>query len=133
MTLLIFMFMHKFFNKKINQEKKISLMASQSYLHKFLSQYEEMSLEESIPKTQASSYMQKQYVKIMILEQEAYWIKDNQLYKANLINGEIDNDTTHQVDTISMNDVELKKTMFVVEKLTEGAKNDPSSSGESQL
>ena len=131
--MFIFIFTHRYFNKIINKEKKFVLKTSQSYLYKFLSNYERMQEERASAETQASKYLQQQYVKVMIYDNAAYWIKDNQLYSAKLINGEIDSDTTHQVDTISMNDVELKKMMFVVEKLTGGMTNDSSSSGESKF
>jgi hypothetical protein len=55
----------------------------------------------------------------MIVENEAYWIKDNQLYVADFDNGNINSDSTREVDTMAMSAVELEKTMFIVEKLSE--------------
>lgn len=83
----------------------------------------------SFKETQASKYLQSLYIRVMVLENEAFWIKDNALYTANLVDGEVDKNTTRKVDTMTMNKVELEKTMFIVEKLREGQDHDNGSTG----
>ena len=79
--------------------------------------------------TQARKYMKQAWVRVVILDDNAYWIKDNALYVAELVDGAVDKESTKRVDTMSMNKVELDKTMFVVEKLREGRGDENSSSG----
>ena len=76
-------------------------------------------MEKKNKPTQSSDYAKKNSIKVMFIQDKAYWIKDNQLYTADVVNGEVDKFTTKEVDTMTMNDVELKNTMFIVEKLTE--------------
>ena len=57
-------------------------------------------------------------------DDRAYWIKDNTFYEANLVDGEVDKNTTKVVDTMTMDKVELDKMAFIVQKLTEGTRND---------
>jgi len=110
-------------NKIVRQtvgKSKISFEITQSYLFKLLSDYNEKMLDEKpLPETQSYKHVKNQYIRIMIVEDEAYWIKDNQLYVAKFENGTIDTDSTTEVDTMSMSKVELERTMFIVETLRE--------------
>jgi hypothetical protein len=81
-------------------------------------------LPKPIKKTQSSDHREKDEIRVIIIENEAYWILNQTLYVAKLIDGIVDNDTTTKVDTMTMNDVQLEKTQFIVQKLTEGKGND---------
>jgi hypothetical protein len=74
--------------------------------------------------TQTMKYIKENIVRILFLEGMAYWIDGNRLMEAIASNGEIDYSTEIEVDTMNMNDVQLKRTMFIVEKLREGLNND---------
>jgi hypothetical protein len=74
--------------------------------------------------TQSFLNDQKNSQKIIMTEDRAYWIKDNTFYEAQLIDGEVDKNTTKVVDTMTMDKVELDKMAFIVQKLTEGTRND---------
>jgi len=78
---------------------------------------------------QSRSFVEKSYVRVLVLEDSAYWIKDNALYTAKIIEGAVDKETTQKVDTMTMSKVELDRTMFIVEKLREGLDNDNGSAG----
>jgi len=109
-------------NKVIRQavtKSEFNFQISQSYLFKLLSEYEQDRTVGETPETQSFKHLKDQYTRIMIVEDEAYWIKDNQLYVANFDGGSIDTESTREVDTMSMSTVELEKTMFIVEKLSE--------------
>jgi hypothetical protein len=126
-TLFSIVVLNRIFSKQIKKSTKMNLPVTQSYLHKFLSTYGTAHDSEEL-KTQSAKFIRDQHVKVMIVEDEAYWIHNNQLYVARYENGEVDNLTTEKVDTISMNSLQLEKTIFIVERLTEG-KDDSSSSG----
>jgi hypothetical protein len=105
--------------KKSLSKNKIRLKRSQSHLYKHLSDISLKDIEKANKEKQSGKYLKKYSVKVMIVENKAYWIKDNQLYVADCTRGDIDGDSTSKVDTMAMDAVELEKTMFIVEKLSE--------------
>jgi hypothetical protein len=92
-------------------------------------------LERLKPKeTQASKYEKSLLVRVMVVEGEAYWIKDSVVYQAHLDQEEnIDKESTKVVDIINMDDIQLKKIMFIIDKLTEGLDDDSSNTGNTIL
>jgi hypothetical protein len=105
--------------RKNLSKNKIKIRRSQSYLYKLLSDIELNNIQKSNKEKQSDKYLKKYSIKVMIVEDKAYWIKDNQLYVADCSSGDIDSDSTSKVDTMAMDAVELEKTMFIVEKLSE--------------
>jgi len=87
----------------------------------------DMSNIKKIKNTQSLDYERKINVKIIILDNYAYWIKENQFYKAEMVNNLIDPDTTTTVDTIGMDSIQLDKMLFIMDKLREGLDNDSGS------
>lgn len=87
----------------------------------------DMSNIKKIKNTQSLNYERKINVKIIILDNYAYWIKENQFYKAEMVNNLIDPDTTTTVDTIGMDSIQLDKMLFIMDKLREGLDNDSGS------
>lgn len=79
--------------------------------------------------TQSGDYRQSSYVRVIILDDYAYWIKDQALYVAEIVDGFVNKETTRRVDTMTMDKVELDKTMFIVEKLREGLDDEDSGTG----
>jgi len=75
-------------------------------------------------KTQSRNLMAKDELRFVFVDSLAYWIKDNCFYQADVVDGKIDDFSKKKVDTMGMNKVELDKMFFIVQKLTEGKKND---------
>jgi hypothetical protein len=69
-------------------------------------------------------------MKIMIVKDRAYWIKDNTFYVATVVDGQVNKETAKEVDTMAMSKVELDEMMFIVEKLRED-NNDSRGPGKS--
>lgn len=84
-------------------------------------------------KTQATDYIESSYVRVVILDGSAYWIKDHVLFTAEVSDGVVAKETTRRVDTMAMTKVELDKTLFIVEKLREGLDNDNGSTRKPKL
>jgi len=81
-------------------------------------------------KTQSKMHNSKVNIKVIIMDNQAYWIKDNAFYTASVrIDGNVDKDTTRVVDTMSMNSVQLDKMMFIIDRLREEAFDDRGGSG----
>jgi hypothetical protein len=79
--------------------------------------------------TQSSKFVEDSYIRVVIVESSAYWIKDQALYTADVSEGAVDKSTTRRVDTMAMDKVQLDKTLFIVEKLREGLNNDRGGTG----
>jgi hypothetical protein len=84
-------------------------------------------------KTQATKHVDKDKVTVLILEDNAYWIKDNSVYQGIMINGNVDQENIKKLDTMDMDKVELNKLSYIVEMLTKGEKNDRSNPGYPKL
>ena len=125
---LITLLIMAYFSKRTRQvmSKKLkSVQLSQSYIDSLVSQkILDVLLPPEKKKTQSTNHFKKDEVRVIVIEGEAYWIVNQTLYVANLVDGTVDNDTTRKVDTMTMDDVQLEKTQFIVQKLTEGKGND---------
>jgi hypothetical protein len=79
--------------------------------------------------TQSEKHYNDTNVKVIIVENEAYWIKGNIFFKAKMVNNLIDPESTEQVDTMSMDKVQLEKMLFIMDKLREGISDDSRGTG----
>ena len=125
---LITLLIMTYFSKRTQQvmsKKPKGVQISQSYIDSLVSQkILDVLLPPEKKKTQSTNHFKKDEVRVIVIEGEAYWIVNQTLYVANLVDGTVDNDTTRKVDTMTMDDVQLEKTQFIVQKLTEGKGND---------
>ena len=104
---------------------------SQSHIHNLIKPFVPYNPTRPVKESQAIKHKQSQFLKIMVLDGLAYWIKDSALYVAEIDGGKVNPETTKKVDTMSMSKVELDKVIFVVEQLTEGQGNDSGNTGKS--
>lgn len=124
MAILVF---DKIVKNKIVTVKQLKLKNSQSHIHSMMAPVLPLLeiLEKIKPKpTQASEHLRKQMVRVLVSEGYAYWIKENVVYSAEVIDDEIDSNHAKVVDIMAMDDIELKRITFIIEKLTEGAEDD---------
>lgn len=89
--------------------------------------------EEYLPDTQSRKHLYESGMRVVIYNDNAYWLQNNIFYTAKLKNGIVDQETQKVVDTMSMSKVELKEIEYIVYKLTEGIDNDSSNSGNEKL
>jgi hypothetical protein len=73
-----------------------------------------------IKKTQSIDYVQKTNVRAIVVDDQIYWIAGNEFYTADVVDGNVEENTTRLVDTMTMDKVQLNKIMFIVDKLREG-------------
>lgn len=130
-TLAVFISANLILRNAARTAQRAQIRYSQSHVQRLISpilEYVPDVLEEKIPR-QSNNFVKDSYTRVIILDDNAYWIRDQALYTAELFDGMVNKETTRRVDTMAMNKVELDKTMFIVEKLREGLDNDSSSSG----
>jgi hypothetical protein len=127
------------FNRAMSKESADSVSIpvvrySQSHIYSLLKPYLEYAPEPAKQvNTQSLNYYKKIYVRILVSNNKAYWIKNNVFYTAEFKEGMVDKDTTKEVDTMSMTKTELDQMMFIVEKLQEGSNDDNWNPGKSYL
>lgn len=130
-TLLTLLFLrHSLREDKLPKIKKISYR--QSNVFEIVRPYVDFGLGPIVVReTQAIRHEKESSLRVLFIENRAYWIKDNSLLVSEVIDGQIDGENAKIVDTMSLNKVELEQIVFIVEKLTEGTKNDGGRTGES--
>jgi hypothetical protein len=125
-TTLILFYIYLLRNK-ISSNKKV--IVSQSML---LYRYKRLDKKPRRLKTKTQSTIQhdKTNIRVIILDNNAYWIKDNMFYKAPLVNELIDKESAEQVDTMGMDKVQLEKMLFIMDRLREGIGDDSRGPGD---
>lgn len=109
---------------------KYTIRHTQSNTHSLIAPFIPVTyFDESPTVTQARKHRQATQVRIVFFENKAYWIANNGFVEADVVGGEIQEETQRSVDIMSMDKIELDKMMFIVEKLTEGQINDSGSAG----
>lgn len=132
-TLIAIFFIKKYLTEKVNVKIKPIRFSQSRALELSIDIIENAIQPIEVSKTQSVIHYRNNTIKILILEKLAYWIKENSLYVADIIDGEIDHDSTRQVDTMDMDKVQLEKMIYIVEQLREGMPNDSWDSGQSQF
>lgn len=131
LSAFVFIYIISYCQKKYNIFYEISLRhlkPSQSHNHNLL--YLAQPIENNIKKTQSKLHDAKTNIKVIIMDNQAYWIRDNVFYTADMsIDGNVNKDSTRTVDTMNMNSVQLDKMMFIIDKLREEAFYDRGGSG----
>ena len=80
--------------------------------------------------TQSQKHIQKNMLRVVIAEGNAYWIVNNVFYTANAINGRVDEKTIKPLDIENMPTKELNKMLSILDDLKQGVgPNDSSSTG----
>ena len=120
-----------FLVKKLEPATKISTLEySQSHIYELMRPYLPDIPPPEIGTTQSTNYLKQTYMRIMVVKDKAYWLKDNGVYVADVVDGEINKDEARKVDTMTMSKVELDEMLFIIEKLREDD-NDSRSTGKS--
>jgi hypothetical protein len=78
--------------------------------------------------TQSQKHVQKNMLKVVITEGQAYWILDNVFYTANAINGRVDESTVKPLDIENLSKKDLDKMLSILDDLRKGMKSDDSGS-----
>jgi hypothetical protein len=124
-TILLVLFTYVF----ASRDKNSTHIISQSMLLYRFNMGKKYS-RKIINRTQSKKHYDKTNVKVIILDNQAYWIKDNIFYKAPIDGQSIDKESAEEVDTINMDKVQLDKMLFIMDKLREGINDDSRGSGD---
>jgi len=131
-TMLVYLIASKVIKKEIREEEDIlKITYSQSHIYEMMAPFLKYAppLEEFLPR-QSENFLKNAYMKVMIVKNKAYWIKDNIFYVTDVVDGQVAKSEARKVDTMAMSRVELEEMLFIVEKLRED-NNDNRGSGKS--
>jgi kynurenine formamidase len=119
-TAITIFFTYRWLIKNAAPLKSLKVVATQSRTNELIKKI--LIPDQSFPKatSQAMKHFDSRSVRVLIIDSQAYWITDNTVFAADVVNGEVQKDTAKEVDTMDMDKVQLKKMIFIVEKLKEG-------------
>jgi hypothetical protein len=123
-TLVVLFFIAKIFyntNKTIVHKNKFRY--SQSHIHSIVSPFlGSLNIEKKKVDKQSIKHYNKNNLRVIIVDGEAFWVRDNVFYSAQITPEGIDDSTTKVVDIISMDKVQLDKMLFIIDQLNDGKK-----------
>lgn len=130
-SVTIFLFLFGSFLARLSHKYNypLKVKASQSRTHHMMAPVTINVMPLKDLKTQATDHYDSKQVRVLMTETNAYWIANNALHTADIVDGSVVEDSTKKVDMMGMSKVELEEMIFIVEKLTEGKSNDRWSSG----
>lgn len=114
------LFSYRIVEQYKSRSKTLKLIVSQSRTNEFIKRI--LIPDTSFPPatSQSMKHFDSLHVRILIVDNKAYWISNNAVFSADVVNGEVEKESTTEVDTMGMDNVQLKQMMFIVEKLKEG-------------
>lgn len=111
-----------------------NIVYSQSTIHEIIKPYIPSNFLEKPKKlSQAEMHAEKNTIKVIFVEDKAYWVSNNIFYAAEAINGNVDTDTAEPVNTQDITKTEVDKLLFILDNLKNGSKNDSGGSGNQRL
>ena len=101
---------------------------SQSDIHNLLKYFFSLNIDnnEKHP-SQLTKRKEKDMIKVIVMENQAYWVSDNTFYVAKAFEGEVLPDTAEPVDIESMSRKDIDKMLFILDNLKNGKDKDDSS------
>jgi hypothetical protein len=104
------------------------IVTTQSSLHQIVKHFIPKDLFD-LPKrnSQAMKHLSKHNLKVMIVEDQAYWVHNNMFYRAETINGFVDPESVQPIDTNNMSKRDIDKMLFILDNLKNGNSDDSSS------
>jgi len=112
---------------KRNKRFFAKVVYSQSDIHQIVRHFLPKDLfEMPKPVSQARKHVSKNTVRVLIIEDQAYWVHDNMFYIADTAEGLVNADTVRPVDTHNMSKRDIDKMLFILDSLKNGNSDDSS-------
>lgn len=96
----------------------------QSDIHKIVKNFYYTEKPGVNKKTQMDKMLEQNSVNVMIIDDKAYWVLKNVFYTADIVNGDVDPETTRPIDTSDMSMSDINKMLFILDKLGDGNNDD---------
>jgi len=106
------------YSQKLRSEGVKSIMKSQSSIYNITKDFiPKKSKQGELTSSQSKNYVSEQLIRIIAIDDKAYWVKDNKFFTAELLDGKINHDSTQEVNTINMSQKDLDKMLFILDRL----------------
>jgi hypothetical protein len=107
---------------------------TQSSIHQIVKSFLPKDLFE-VPKmlSQSRKHVRNNTVKVLIIEDSAYWVHNNMFYVADTLDGAVDSETVRPVDTNNMSKRDIDKMLFILDSLKNGNSDDSSGAWNDRL
>lgn len=79
--------------------------------------------------SQLQKRREKSTLKVLVVEDQAYWVASNIFYVANVEDGAPVPESAKPVDTTNMSKKDVEKMLFILDNLRSGNRNDSGSTG----
>jgi hypothetical protein len=100
---------------------------TQSDIHKIVKNFIPNDLfEKPKPLSQARKHLKNNTVRVLIIEDHAYWVHDNMFYTADTVEGLVNPETVRPIDTNNMSNRDIDKMLFILDSLKNGNSDDSS-------
>lgn len=137
LAMAVFYFFNRNQSTDINTKSIMpKIFLSQAYVYNLIKPalpvLEIISKQDAV-QSQSSKHEESKFTKVLVLEDTAYWISNNQVFSAEILNNHIDPESASAVDIMGMDKIQLDKMIFIIDKLTEGMNNDRSDSGNKEF
>ena len=81
------------------------------------------------PSSQSKKHIEKNMIRVIMLEGKAYWVANSVFYVSETVNGDPDLETARPIDTNSMSKDEINKMLFILDSLRSGVSDEGSGTG----
>jgi hypothetical protein len=126
MTVVVTYFVVRFKSKDITPHRPsgIRISYSQSAIHETIKGFIPKDFHKKQMITQTTKHAEKTSLRVIIMEDHAYWVVDNKFYMAPVRQDGVDKESATVVDTIGMDKVQLDKMLFIMDRLRDGKDDD---------
>jgi hypothetical protein len=101
-------------------------------MKKFFSQQLRSNFSEN-RSSQLTKRKEKDRIKVIVIDEKAYWVSDNVFYVADAIEGDPIPETAIPLDTKQMSNKEINKMLFILDNLKNGKSDDSGSTGNERI
>jgi hypothetical protein len=113
---------------KRNKKHFAKVVYTQSDIHMIVKHFVPKDLfDEPKRPSQARKHLKNNSVRVLMIEDHAYWVHNNMFYVADAIDGSVDSETVRPVDTNNMSKRDIDKMLFILDSLKNGNSDDSSS------
>jgi hypothetical protein len=75
---------------------------------------------EIIRDSQENDEYSEEFISVAVIEDKAYWVINNMFYQADIIDGEVDKQSSRPINAFEMSSREINKMLSILDNLSEG-------------
>lgn len=119
-TMMTLFFASKMLQTKEAKRLRVNVTYNQTRAHQLLAPlkiFADIMFEKEQVPTQSTKHNDSMHIKVIIAGAKAYWIANHKFYVADVLDSGVVQESAKEVDTMVMDDVQLKQISEIVELL----------------